>query len=239
MPQSEYCGIAYIRTIQRSRHEKCRPFNICGGRALNKWETNIEPYLKEIEDMAARGANTKEIASKLNVAYSTFRKYSKEKQELASALQRGKNTAKRVMEKALADQKTPGRIKTPVARRQVPYVKTTQGTPRPDQQGRHRGPYERNKKKIYATQDVCGICGRPVDKSLKYPHPLSPCIDHIIPVAKGGHPSDLSNLQLAHWTCNRQKSDKLLAHTEERTMVETISNRILPQSMDWTAYRSK
>ena len=35
-----------------------------------------------------------------------------------------------------------------------------------------------------------------MDKKLKYPHPLSACIDHIIPLAKGGHPSDIDNLQL-------------------------------------------
>lgn len=81
---------------------------------------------------------------------------------------------------------------------------------RPDKDGTHRGAFEKNKKKIYATQTVCGICGKPVDFSLKYPHPLSPCIDHIIPIAKGGHPSDIDNMQLAHWTCNRQKSDKLI-----------------------------
>lgn len=81
---------------------------------------------------------------------------------------------------------------------------------RPDKDGTHRGAFEKNKKKIYATQTVCGICGKPVDFSLKYPHPLSPCIDHIIPIAKGGHPSDIDNMQLAHWTCNRQKSDKLV-----------------------------
>lgn len=206
---------------------------------MSKWESNIAPYMREIEDWASRGASTKEIAGKLNVAYSTFRKYSKQHEELGAALRRGKNKAKRIMEKALASQDTPGRVNTPRAKRTVPYVKSAPGTPRPDQQGRHRGPFERNKKKIYATQDICGICGRPVDKSLKYPHPLSPCIDHIIPVAKGGHPSDLSNLQLAHWTCNRQKSDKLLAQTEEHKMIEVISNRVLPQSMDWASYRSK
>lgn len=53
-----------------------------------------------------------------------------------------------------------------------------------DRDGSHRKQFERNKKKIYATQTVCGICGKPVDFSYKYPHPLSPCIDHIIPVAK-------------------------------------------------------
>jgi 5-methylcytosine-specific restriction endonuclease McrA len=109
---------------------------------------------------------------------------------------------------------------------------------RPDRDGTHRLAFDRNKKKIYATQTVCGICGRLVDFSLKYPHPLSPCIDHIIPVSKGGHPSDLDNLQLAHWTCNRQKSDKLIVQpTQEQA--EILDNRVLPQSMDWAMYRSK
>lgn len=104
--------------------------------------------------------------------------------------------------------------------------------------GTHRGAFEKNKKKIYAAQTVCGICGKPVDFSLKYPHPLAPCIDHIIPVAKGGHPSDFENLQLAHWTCNRQKSDKLI---EKRTITgdetEIISNRVLPQTINWSTYK--
>lgn len=110
---------------------------------------------------------------------------------------------------------------------------------RPDRDGTHRGAFEKNKKKIYATQTVCGICGKPVDFAKKYPHPLSPCIDHIIPVSKGGHPSDMENLQLAHWTCNRQKSDKLFRSTAEETLTDSISNRVLPQSMDWKKYRSK
>lgn len=109
---------------------------------------------------------------------------------------------------------------------------------RPDKDGTHRLAFERNKKKIYATQTVCGICGRPVDFTLRYPHPLSPCIDHIIPIAKGGHPSDLDNLQLAHFTCNRQKSDKLF-RTDTKREDDVISNRILPQSVNWAEYRSK
>ena len=40
---------------------------------------------------------------------------------------------------------------------------------RPDHDGTHRLAFERNKKKIYATQTVCGICGKPVDFSFKYP----------------------------------------------------------------------
>ena len=107
---------------------------------------------------------------------------------------------------------------------------------RPDKDGTHRGAFEKNKKKIYASQTTCGICGRPVDFTQKYPHPLSPCIDHIIPINRGGHPSDIDNLQLAHWTCNRQKSDKLAMRSAPKEL-ETLSNRILPQSTDWKAYR--
>jgi len=110
--------------------------------------------------------------------------------------------------------------------------------PRPDRDGTHRAEFERNKKKIYATQTICGICGKPVDRSYKYPHPLSPAIDHIVPIAKGGHPSALSNLQLAHMCCNRQKSDKLTRNEGNGSKKDTpvVSNRNLPQSMDWRTY---
>lgn len=102
---------------------------------------------------------------------------------------------------------------------------------RQDHNGTHRSQFESNKKRIYATQKICGICGKPVDFSFKFPHPLSPCIDHIIPVSKGGHPSDISNLQLAHMTCNRQKSDKLIDVRD--TSPKIVSNRVLPLSKDW------
>lgn len=107
--------------------------------------------------------------------------------------------------------------------------------PRPDRSGTHRHVFDANKAKIYATQDVCGICGRPVDKTLKWPDPMSKCIDHIIPVDKGGHPSDISNLQLAHVACNRAKSDKLYKASVQKTSVPVvINNQDLPLSVDWS-----
>lgn len=104
---------------------------------------------------------------------------------------------------------------------------------RPDNKGTQRAQFRSNKAKIYAAQKVCGICGKPVDFGLKYPHPLSACIDHIIPVSKGGHPSDIGNLQLAHMTCNRQKSDKLAPVQDFSKGTEVISNRVLPLTFDW------
>lgn len=118
----------------------------------------------------------------------------------------------------------------------TPMAKDT----RPDRHGPHRVAFEKNKKVILKTRNVCGICGKPVDKSLKYPHPLSPVIDHIIPVAKGGHPSDIDNLQLAHWQCNRQKSDKLYNDEPSKGKgTNVIGNRNLPQSINWLNYVSK
>lgn len=107
-----------------------------------------------------------------------------------------------------------------------------------DRTGPHRANFERNKKIILKTQNVCGICGKPVDLSLKAPNPLAPCIDHIIPVSKGGHPSDIDNLQLAHWSCNNAKSDKLFKN-KVNMEPEVIGNRNLPWSVDWTKYKPK
>ena len=106
---------------------------------------------------------------------------------------------------------------------------------RADRQGNHRMAFDKNKKRILMTENICGICGKQVDKSLKAPNPMSPAIDHIIPVSKGGHPSAMENLQLAHWSCNRQKSDKIFNNNYEP---KVIGNRNLPQSINWAAYRS-
>lgn len=110
-----------------------------------------------------------------------------------------------------------------------------------DKRPGNRGAYEAARQKILASQKICGICGKPVDFSYKAPHPLSPTVDHIIPISKGGHPSDIANLQLAHRWCNRQKSDKLvrLANTGQGENTDTpIPNNRLEQHADWKAYRA-
>lgn len=110
---------------------------------------------------------------------------------------------------------------------------------RADRIGAHRTAFDSNRKKILLTQEVCGICGKIVDKTLKAPNPLAPVVDHIIPINKGGHPSDIKNLQLAHWTCNRQKSDKLFTIKKETKEKVVLGNRNLPQTIDWSNYKSK
>ena len=109
---------------------------------------------------------------------------------------------------------------------------------RPDRDSTHRPQFMKNRDIIFKTQSVCAICGNPVDMNLKWPHPLSKTVDHIIPISKGGHPSDIDNLQLAHFICNRLKSDKNNTNKKTQTKEEVIANRVLPLSIDWSAYRS-
>jgi 5-methylcytosine-specific restriction endonuclease McrA len=104
-------------------------------------------------------------------------------------------------------------------------------TPRADRAAGNRALFEANKKIILATQSVCAICGKPVDKSIKYPDPMSPTVDHIIPLAKNGDPVSLDNLQLAHRYCNRMKSDKMM-----NTAAPVDENRKLPLTENWATY---
>lgn len=206
----------------------------------NKWDTHIKPYMKEIESWAQQGVPQKEIAGKLGISYTTFRKYIKADKKLERLLKQGKVRAKRKVERALATRDAKPRPRPAPQPTEIPLKKAS--GKRPDQNGTHRKQFERNKKKIYATQDICAICGKPVDFSIPYPHPLSACIDHIIPVSKGGHPSDINNMQLAHMTCNRQKADKLIDDSRRRQTTscnEVISNRLLPHTLDWRKFNDK
>ena len=111
--------------------------------------------------------------------------------------------------------------------------------PRADRVGQQETAYKRNRKLILQRENICGICGKQVDKSIKNPYdPMAPTVDHIIPIAKGGHPSDISNLQLAHRICNRLKSDKILDYKtkfkEEEMLAQSRSD--LPLHLDWSHY---
>ena len=62
---------------------------------------------------------------------------------------------------------------------------------------------EEEKRKLYESSDKkCAICGNLILS-------LDDCeIDHIVPFAKGGK-TELSNAQIVHRICNREKSDAL------------------------------
>lgn len=79
---------------------------------------------------------------------------------------------------------------------------------------------------LLATQDHCGICGQPIDKSLKTPHPMSAEVDEIIPISKGGSPIDKENVRLVHRCCNQRRGNKMDDEIK-------VLNLPLPKSREW------
>lgn len=55
-----------------------------------KWDSHVLPRLEEVKAWAAEGLNERQIASKLDIAYSTLRQYKDSRKELSDALQGGK-----------------------------------------------------------------------------------------------------------------------------------------------------
>lgn len=69
-------------------------------------------------------------------------------------------------------------------------------------------------RQVYATEDICGICGKPVDKSRPFidpatgkPDPWAKSVDEIVPVTRGGSPIDRDNCRLAHRDCNIRRGN--------------------------------
>ena len=91
------------------------------------------------------------------------------------------------------------------------------------------------KRLLAMAPPVCPLCGRPIDYSLKTyvdpkdgkrkPHPMSPEIDEIVPVSKGGSPTDMENLQVVHRICNQRAGNK--------TKARRVTSLQLPQSREW------
>lgn len=66
-----------------------------------KYHTNVEPHLDQIPDWRIQGLTEEQIAKKLGVAYSTFRKYRDEHPALSAALKKGKEELIIELEKTL------------------------------------------------------------------------------------------------------------------------------------------
>lgn len=53
----------------------------------------------------------------------------------------------------------------------------------------------------------CQLCGNPVRRDKRVPHPKAPTLDHIVPASLGGAWS-YENLQTAHFSCNSRKGNR-------------------------------
>jgi 5-methylcytosine-specific restriction endonuclease McrA len=81
--------------------------------------------------------------------------------------------------------------------------------------------YRRHKERLRRTADVCHICGGVIDKTLKWPHPKSFSVDHILPYSLNPELRIArDNLAGVHLGCNSSKGNR--SATDDR-----------PSSRDW------
>ena len=71
----------------------------------------------------------------------------------------------------------------------------------------------RLRARLKARRDPCWICqafGRPseIDYSLPARHPMSFEVDELVPVSRGGSPTDIGNVAAAHRICNEWRGNK-------------------------------
>lgn len=88
---------------------------------------------------------------------------------------------------------------------------------------KHREYYQNNKEHISAQarkyrweagDKTCILCGEPIDPTLKAPHNMSRTIEHLTPIARGGH-HDIDNIDFAHYSRNSSKGAKTLEEYRE------------------------
>lgn len=60
----------------------------------------------------------------------------------------------------------------------------------------------------------CWICGLPIDSMRKAGDPLSFELDELVPVSKGGSPTDPRNVAGAHRCCNQWRGNRSVAQVE-------------------------
>ena len=89
----------------------------------------------------------------------------------------------------------------------------------PEKRGRDHRAYRAKTAKLRKQADTCHICGKWIDRSLDYRHPMSWTADHVTPLTKGG--KLLGPMRAAHRSCNARRGNRV----DERPL--------LPTSRDW------
>ena len=69
-------------------------------------------------------------------------------------------------------------------------------------------------RRVRALGEPCWICGLPIDPTLPAGHPLAFELDELVPVSRGGSPTDPSNVAPSHRCCNQMRGDRAVAAIE-------------------------
>ena len=78
--------------------------------------------------------------------------------------------------------------------------------------------YRKNRARLKReAAPVCHLCGGYIDRALPRYHPQSWTCDHVMPLSKGGHEYDMSNLAPAHWHCNTSKQGKTMRQSSSNS----------------------
>lgn len=80
------------------------------------------------------------------------------------------------------------------------------------------------RKQIFKRDNyTCMLCGQFLNMNVVSPHPLSPSIDHVIPLSKNGT-HEPGNVQAAHLICNSHKGNRELIIENVQHHVEVMNN---------------
>jgi len=104
-------------------------------------------------------------------------------------------------------------------------VVTTPRTGRSERRLRSGGAYEACKRVVFARESSCWLCGQEVNQNLKWPHPKSKSLDHVVPLVQLRGMSladakaiacDPDRAHLAHLSCNISRGARMRNGTEQR-----------------------
>ena len=71
--------------------------------------------------------------------------------------------------------------------------------------------YENIRQRVFEEyKSLCNICDEFVDITLQEGLPMSPTVDHVVPISKGGAPLDILNMRPCHDAHNKLKGTKPL-----------------------------
>ena len=66
-----------------------------------------------------------------------------------------------------------------------------------------------------ASSRICCLCGESINPDLKSPDPMSPTVEHKVPIARGGR-HDIDNIDFAHRVCSSSKGARTTEEYMER-----------------------